>query len=205
MLPEKKRILVVVRTYPTPAQKGVEVSCTAGITDDSKWIRLFPVPYRLLKPNQRFSKYQRIEVEATKASDPRPESYNIYVESLKVTSDRLSTDNAWRERQRIISPLQAHCLCCLKAERDKNHFPTLGFFRPKTIRRLLIEPDSPDWSQEQRERLSQLDMYRQAPAGELEKIPNKFKYDFHCEEDACSGHSLMCTDWEMLESWRKWK
>ena len=78
----------------------------------------------------------------------------------------------------ILSPLQAHCLCCLKADRDKNHFPTLGLFRPKTIRRLVIEPeDSPDLNQEQRERLGQFDMYRQPPAEELEKIPNKFTYD----------------------------
>ncbi len=205
MLPEKKRILVVVRTYPTPAQKGIEVSCTAGITDDGRWIRLFPVPYRLLKSHQRFSKYQWIEVETKKASDPRPESHTISVESLNVASDILSTDGGWQARKNIIFPLKAHCLCCLKTERDRNYFPTLGVFRPKAIRRLVIEPDSPEWTQEQRERLGQLDMYRQAPSEELEKIPNKFKYEFRCEEDGCSGHSLMCTDWEMLESWRKWK
>jgi hypothetical protein len=33
----KKRVLITVRTYPTPAKKGIEVSCTAGITDDGKW------------------------------------------------------------------------------------------------------------------------------------------------------------------------
>ena len=39
----KKKVLVTVRTYPVPARKGVEVSCTAGITDDGKWIRLYSV------------------------------------------------------------------------------------------------------------------------------------------------------------------
>ena len=33
---EQKRVLVTVKTYPTPASKGAEVSCTAGITDDGK-------------------------------------------------------------------------------------------------------------------------------------------------------------------------
>ena len=73
--PERKRILVTVRTYPTPARKGVEVSCTGGITDRGDWIRLFPVPYRRMAPNQRFKKYQWIDVEVTKASDARPESF----------------------------------------------------------------------------------------------------------------------------------
>jgi len=41
----KKRVLITVRTYPTPASRGVEVSCTAGITDTGNWIRLYPIPY----------------------------------------------------------------------------------------------------------------------------------------------------------------
>jgi hypothetical protein len=63
----KKRVLITVRTYPVPAQKGVEVSCTAGVTDDGKWIRLFPLPYRLLEGASKFTKYQWITVNVTKA------------------------------------------------------------------------------------------------------------------------------------------
>lgn len=63
----KKRVLIIVRTYPVPAQKGVEVSCTAGVTDDGKWIRLFPLPYRLLEDASKFAKYQWITVNVTKA------------------------------------------------------------------------------------------------------------------------------------------
>jgi hypothetical protein len=70
----KKRVLITVRTYPVPAKKGIEVSCTAGITDDGKWIRLFPIPYRFLDEDKRFSKYQWIDVDVTKAKDdPRPD------------------------------------------------------------------------------------------------------------------------------------
>jgi hypothetical protein len=39
---ETKRVLVVVKTYPTPAWRGGEVVCTAGITEHGEWIRLFP-------------------------------------------------------------------------------------------------------------------------------------------------------------------
>jgi hypothetical protein len=63
----KKRVLITVRTYPVPATKGVEVSCTAGVTDDGKWIRLFPLPYRLLEDERKFKKYQWINVNVTKA------------------------------------------------------------------------------------------------------------------------------------------
>jgi hypothetical protein len=37
-----KRVLIVVKTYPAPAHKGVEVSCTAGISQERQWRRLFP-------------------------------------------------------------------------------------------------------------------------------------------------------------------
>lgn len=204
MLPEKKRILVVVRTYPTPAQKGVEVSCTAGITDDGKWIRLFPVPYRLLDEDKRFAKYQWIDVDVTKANDARPESYHLNMASLRIVS-ALPPDNQWQARKNIIFPLKAHCLCCLKTERDANGFPTLGFFRPKRIKRLLIEEDGPTWTPAQIDRLNQFDLFRELPQDQLEKVPFKFKYEFFCEEDSCTGHKMMCTDWEMGESWRKWK
>jgi len=40
---------------------------------------------------------------------------------------------------------------------------------------------------------------------ELEKIPFTFYYSFKCDESECNGHSLMCTDWELSQSYRKWR
>src|SRR5437870_2442359 len=103
---EKKRVFITARTYPTPAKRGVEVSCTGGITDANQWIRLFPVPYRFLSPDQRFHKYQWIEVHAAKSSDDRPESYEINLDTLKITSRVLPTDESWNARKQLVFPLQ---------------------------------------------------------------------------------------------------
>jgi hypothetical protein len=203
---EKKEVLIVVRTYPNPAKKGGEVSCTAGITKDGKWIRLFPVPYRFLEEDQHFHKYQWIEVSVHKAtSDTRPESYKIAGESVKVLSDPLPTADNWRARKEIIFPLMSHCLCCLKRERDLNGFPTLGLLRPKTIHRLLIDEDESEWTNEQLEALRQRDLFDKTPKAELEKIPHQFRYEFQCDHDDCAGHSITCTDWEMGQACRRWK
>jgi hypothetical protein len=78
-------------------------------------------------------------------------------------------------------------------------------FRPGVIRRLIIEPDDPQWSAEQIARLRQSSFFEEAPLRELEKIPYKFKYEFACDDGACSGHTISCTDWEMGESYRKWR
>src|SRR4051812_49519529 len=99
------RVLITARTYPTPAQKGVEVSCTAAITDDGRWIRLFPVPYRFLEEDKRFKKYQWIEVEVQRAKkDPRPESHKLKPETIKILGS-VPASNAWRERRLLVSPL----------------------------------------------------------------------------------------------------
>jgi hypothetical protein len=82
---QHKKVLIVVKTYPTPARKGVEVSCTAGITEDGQWIRLFPLPFRFLRSEKQFKKYQWIEVAVTKASDPRPDSWVVDLDSIKVS------------------------------------------------------------------------------------------------------------------------
>jgi hypothetical protein len=202
---ETKKALIVVRTYPLPAASGVEVSCTAAITDDNKWLRLYPLPYRFLDKDKHFKKYQWIEVEITKASsDVRPESYHPTISSIKILSDPLTTANEWKARKQVVYRLKAPSLCYLQRERDANKYPTLGFFRPKTIKQLRITETSPTWTQAQLDALRQGNLFQAQPQIELEKIPYNFYYSFTCDDDACKGHGLHCTDWEMGQSWRKW-
>ena len=102
----KRKVLVTVRTYPVPSKKSIEVSCTAGITEDGQWIRLFPIPSRFLDSDKRFSKYQYIEADVTKSqSDIRPESYKINIDSIKILSQQsLPTDNHWESRKAKKNP-----------------------------------------------------------------------------------------------------
>jgi hypothetical protein len=201
----KKRVLITVRTYPVPAQKNIEVSCTAGVTSDGNWIRLFPVPYRFLDYDKRFTKYQWIDVSVTRATqDPRPESHKVNVDTIK-TGDQLSTDNGWRQRKEILRPLVRNSMCQIRRERDDNDFPTLGLFKPGKIKRLLIEADNPEWTSQQLTNLDQTMLFNSNPTDKLEKIPHKFKYEFQCNDPECRGHTMTCTDWEMAESYRRWR
>ena len=199
----QKRVLITVRTYPTPAVKGAEVSCTAGITD-GQWIRLFPIPYRRLEQRQKFRKYDWLDVRVAKAPDPRPESYTVDLDSIEVISS-IPPDSGWQARKEIILPLRSPSLCRLKRERDVHQSPTLGMFKPKEIRRLLIEPDREDWTPAERAKLNQPNLFHQRATIELEKMPFRFQYEFVCDELGCPSHTLSCTDWEMGEAFRNWR
>jgi hypothetical protein len=190
---QQKKALIVVRTYPTPAKTGVEISCTAAITDGGEWLRLFPIPYRFLPQDQRFRKYQWIDVTTTKASkDPRPESYKIKIDSIQINSEPLPTKNEWAARKAIIAPLKSHCLCCLEKNRKANGHPTLGIFRPYRIEKFLISGDRPTWTIAQLAVLRQGHLFESKKIEELEKIPHKFQYKFFCNHSSCNGHTLMC-------------
>ena len=202
----RKRVLIVVRTYPTPAQTGIEVSCTAAITEDGQWIRIYPIPYRFMEPDQKFTKYQWISVDLQKAqNDIRPESYKLDINSIRIESS-VGTANGWQERKDIVLPLRSSSMCSIRAVRDNNGSPTLGIFRPKSITELKIVATTPDWSPRQRGILSQqLLPFQSTPDKALEKIPYEFRYRFNCDERNCSGHDMICTDWEMGQSYRSWR
>mgnify|MGYP000719416101 FL=1 len=73
----KERILIAVKTYPSLSKTHTELVCTAGFREDGSWIRIYPSPFRLLKDDQKYKKYQWVELELQKnKKDPRPESYN---------------------------------------------------------------------------------------------------------------------------------
>ena len=95
----RKDILVVVKTYPEISRKYTETVCTAGILAETKsLIRLYPIRFRYLEGQKRFKKYQWIKADISKAtSDPRPESFNIYPDSIEL-GDQIPTGRGWDER-----------------------------------------------------------------------------------------------------------
>lgn len=201
----KRRVLILVRTYPVPAQKEVEVSCTAAVTADGQWLRLFPVPYRFLEEDRRFKKYQWIDVNVQRAKhDPRPESYKLDPDTIQIQGF-VSSSDAWRERRRVLRPLVRPSMCAIRRTREEHGSPTLGLFKPAEIRRLIIEPVSPDWTPTELSYLRREDMFRTGPVTQLEKVPYEFRYEFRCSEPGCPGHTMMCTDWEMGQAYRRWR
>jgi hypothetical protein len=160
----------------------------------------------LLPTDQRFQKYQWVELTVVKATDdPRRESFRLRQDGIRVLSPPLSSANYWQAKKDIILPLRDSSLCSLVRKRDLNQYPTLGIFRPASISRLRIAPLSSEWSDAELGMLRQTHFFVEPPKQQLEKIPWRFIYQFTCDETQCPGHNLMCTDWEMSEAYRQWR
>ncbi len=197
---ERVKVLVTVKTYPTPSLKYFETVCTAGVREDGSFIRLYPIDYRYLEDLERFGKYHWIEVDVIPSdADPRPESYKPLMSSLKLLGSPLSTDNYWAERKKIIlqQPIQTMC------ELNNSHFNncSLGIIKPVDISDFKITPSKRDWEGKAKAAQSQLPLIGEVK--ELEKIPYDFRYKYRCASPDCSGHEQMITDWEVGQLFRK--
>jgi hypothetical protein len=197
----KTKVLITVMTYPHPSRGYQELVCTAGVTEQGEWIRLYPIDYRYRPRNQQFRKYQWIEVDLLprgSGNDQRKESRKPLLDTIRVLGEPLSTKNGWRERRQIIDQIPTYTVKQLRAMHESER-ASLGIVRPTRILDLKIEPAEPAWKSEWQALFDQLTLFGpvQKP---LRKIPYKFSYVFECE-DSDKPHNAMIEDWELGVLW----
>jgi hypothetical protein len=153
---KKTRVLIIVKTYPVPSKKYQEVVCTAGITEDGEWIRLYPIDYRYLPANAQFKKYQWIEVELQpqeKNYDKRKESRRPVLDDIQLVGKPISTDREWATRREIIDKMPHLTLKQYEALYEEERI-SLGIIRPSRVLDMKIEPSDAEWSEQQQGILS---------------------------------------------------
>lgn len=201
---QKKKILVLVKTYPNPSTKYQETVCVAGmlLENPPSWIRLYPIPFRDLPFDQQFKKYEVIEAEVRKnRNDYRPESHNIVPGSIKVL-ETIGTGDFWRKRKDLIRPLiqSSFSMCALQRKYEEQK-TSLGIFKPSKIHDFIVEPTEKDWTLSQKQILSQKDFFKQDKIT-LEKVPFQFKIKYSCNNLDCTIHTQGIIDWETSQLYR---
>jgi hypothetical protein len=177
----------------------------AGVTDDGRAIRLFPVRFRTLPAYARFKKFQWFTAEVQKSSDARPESYEVNLDSIRDLAPRpVLTSDGWAQRDRLVQPLRAASLEELTSRRQATG-QSLGLIRPAKISKLKLKFVGENWTEKQLNRLHQMALFGNTPRGELVKIPYEFRYEWKCDSSACAGHNMELLDWEIAESYRRWR
>lgn len=193
----RTRVLITVMTYPHPSPKYKELLCTAGITEAGEWVRLYPVDYRYRPTEQKFRKYQWIDVDLEPVghgNDRRKESRKPVLESMELVGEPLETRDGWRERRRVIDLAPHRTLEEFEKLHDEDH-TSLGIVRPSRVIDIRIEEAESEWKPEQQAALNQLTLFGPQPKP-LEKLPFKWSYVFECEGSE-RPHTRMIEDWEL--------
>ncbi len=204
----RKKVLVIVKAEPVPSNKYGASVCTAGITEDGEFVRLYPIPYRMFcDKDAKFNKYDWIEVECEKATeDQRPESYKIIGEHIKVIG-HIGTDYNWAERNSLILPLVSKNFSELKEKGV-----SLGVVRPSELYELYRSDSINKTIEEEvksRRKVMQMIFDTKDGSTDMKQIPvidgleRYYRYKFKCEGED-KPHEVMCEDWEIYESSRSW-
>lgn len=195
-----KRILITVKTYPSPSLSFKETVCVAGISDEGEWIRIYPIKYRDLPYDKRFKKYDVVQVDLYKDKhDIRPESYRPAPDSIQILGN-IPTNNSWAGRKEWVLRTLSPSMCKLQDMQKRNE-KTLGVIKPHRISDFVIEDDATEWPIRQLQVMQQLDLFEKQKTV-LEKIPYTFKYRYLCSDPACPSHSQSIYDWEVFALYR---
>ncbi|WP_155495871.1 hypothetical protein, partial [Pseudomonas coronafaciens] len=208
----KVRILILCKTYPTPSATHMETSCVAGMDADGNLIRLYPVPFRLVTEDQRFSKWQWIEASIEKSpGDHRPESHKIGVDTIRGLETIPTTKN-WSHRREMLDKLPIYESFKALEQARLNFNVTLGLIRPEKIIALNVRKASSEtWTEEELEKLEKLQrqpgLFDQddvkSSLKRLEKVPYDFYYSYECTVDgAPQVHTHKIVDWEASQLYR---
>lgn len=199
-----ERVLITVKTYPTLSRTYTELVCTAGIREDGTWIRIYPSPFRFLEPDQRYRKYQWVELDLERnPSDPRPESYRPRnIDDIR-TGEFIDTGRDWAERRRLVldsNPI--HTVLNDVIQGAKANVFSLATFKPTEILDFVAEDVEEDWDiNRQRiaeQNIAQGSLFDDSDATDfrlMPKLPVKFSYRFRDEVGRES--TLMIEDWEI--------
>lgn len=205
---QNSKVLITVKTYPLPSNKYEELVCTAGLLEDGKWIRIYPIPFRSLPYGKRFSKFQWIELNLIRngAKDFRPESYRPIgdaANSIKLLDywDTKTKGNWERRKDIVLKEVFTNFNQLIKlAYSDEPK--SLATIKPLEILDFEIEEDERDWKQQWRALYDQYNLFDLDKDGnnilkeKLNKVPYKYYYKFITEGDD-NPRRLMIEDWEI--------
>jgi hypothetical protein len=199
-------VLITVKTYPLPNNTYGETVCTAGLLDGEKWVRIYPISWRVLKDDQKYPKYSWITLDLVRnTSDFRQESYKPrrgFDEPISVGS-KLGTSDSWAARKEFILKEVFTSMQNLLSLAKGDSRKSLATFRPKEIVDFVIENEpEKDWKEKWKSYSQQPSMFDLDSNGVVQqqqlvkKLPYRFKYRFLAEgEDR--PRELTIQDWEI--------
>lgn len=198
------KVLIAVKTYPTLSDKYDELVCTAGFREDGTWIRIYPIPFRKLKNESQYKKWQWVTLDLMKnKNDSRYESYRpVNIDGELQLGEILDTKNNWAKRKPFVFKQVYDNLDILIEESKKLPYKSLAVLKPKQILDFIWEPVEREWKEEKLRAVysnqCQLRLFEQDKKIAFEvvkKLPYKFSYIFTTADG--KERTMMIEDWEL--------
>lgn len=181
------RVTILVKASPQPSKAYAETVCCAGIDDQGKWRRLYPVRFRHLSEDRAFSRWSVVSFKARPPkSDQRWESCHVFEDTISIEG-KVSSDV--EKSELAIKGLE-------NSEKDA---------REKGKSLTLIRPQNPHltWSKRSDDEIAAAkaryeNQMRQANLFDEEvRSYQPCPYEFRMRYDDGSGrHNKTCADWE---------
>ena len=77
------RCVIVIKAQPHRSSDYFETVCSAGVGNDGRWRRQYPVPFRILNDHQKFKRWEWIRYDYdSPQNDQRCESQKVVPESI---------------------------------------------------------------------------------------------------------------------------
>lgn len=200
-LPNAK-VLITVKTYPRPTGTYDEIVCTAGILDNGKWVRIYPIPFRDLPFSQQFNKFHWIQLNLEKTpTDFRSESYRpklMFEEPISLLN-HIDTKEQWFERKKhVLNEVFTSMKEILKlAYNDNNR--SLATLKPKEIIEFIDKEEKErEWGEKLSAKLNQMNFLvstNNPQKSIIKKLPYRYYYKFKTDDNKI--RTLQILDWEI--------
>lgn len=204
---------IVVKAAPERSKKYGETVCTAGVLDDGRMIRVYPV--RWIEYGQgRIPRYARVKAQLVPSDEParRPESHKLVGKFALVDVKLVGPPAPWRERVKLLSPaIDAKGVQGLR-DRQKKSGHSLSIVKVKELVDFHIDaaPEDIITAADRRESPQKVLVGSAPKVGfAVDQIKHVFRYTWKCFGTCCGdpkakGHDMTCEDWELFESFRQW-
>jgi hypothetical protein len=191
-------VTIIAKALPQVGDKHGETVCVAAMDDERRWYRLYPVTFRLLSTDQRFTRWSRVSAKCRVVApnkDRRSESRNVDQASIELIGElRPSGRTAFIEKALVTSTkrerAQGRSLALLRPEEPTFHWrprsPEAITERLSAYQRLAAQPD----------------IFGTKPLKPLTPAPFEFFYRYRDED---GPHECRCHDWEVEQTYINWE
>jgi hypothetical protein len=186
--PIDEEVIVLVKAVPQVGVKYGETVCCAGVTRDYQWRRMYPIRFRRLQDDAKFSRWQLVKYKAVlPKQDTRKESRHVFEDKI-IVGGLLKADKRAELIDRVTMP-------SAKLAAEKGH--SLTIVRPRSLKFSIKPMRDSEYEQLCRDYQSAANQ-----TSFLDKELKAFKppkFDFKVQfEDEGGKHNHDCGDWETI-------